>query len=139
MSSRNRIRRARRPARVDTHWQEVPIVGRNHMGQNWRMTKPGRDQNAGPHSVSFASERRGHDWFMNCGICGVALVNKHRADNLNELFIGHDGRPDLDIERAAKGMPNEAIPLEYCCASMGWVPPDVRFDHQWDDTGGWDE
>jgi hypothetical protein len=25
------------------------------------------------------------------------------------------------------------------CSTLGWVPPGVKFDHQWDDTGGWDD
>jgi hypothetical protein len=94
---------------------------------------------AGPHHINYASEWHDDDWFIYCLMCGVGLVNKHRAKNPDELFAGHDGRPDLDIEPAAQGMPTHPIPLVYCCRSMGWVPPNVAFDHRWDDTAGWDD
>jgi hypothetical protein len=93
----------------------------------------------GPHGINFGSEEHGDHWFMYCTKCLVGLVNKHRAGKPDELFTGHDGRPDLDEEPAEPGLPTHPIPLEYCCASLGWVPPSVRFDHQWDDSGAWDD
>jgi hypothetical protein len=93
----------------------------------------------GPHEISHASEWREDHWFIYCLMCGVPLVTKHRAGKPEETFEGHDGRPDLDVELAEPGSPTEPIPLEYCCKSLGWVPPSVKFDHRWDDTAGWDD
>jgi hypothetical protein len=92
-----------------------------------------------PHNISMGSEQHGAHWFVFCAICGIGLVNKHCVGEPEKLFVGHDGRPDLDDQPAEPGTEGHPIPLEYCCGSLGWVPPNVKFDHQWDDTAGWDD
>lgn len=85
-----------------------------------------------PHLVNMASKRRGGVWLTSCSICGVGLVNKPRAGEPDKVFAGHAGRSDLDVESAEPGLPSRPIPLIYCCVTLGWVPPDIAFEHRWD-------
>jgi hypothetical protein len=89
-------------------------------------------QTSTPHHVAQGNEQRGDGWFLHCQICGVGIVNKQRDGDSTRTFVGHDGRPDLDVEAAEPGSPTTPIGLVYCCATLGWVPPSIAFDHHWD-------
>ena len=48
------------------------------------------------------------------------------------------GPPEPDDE-ASRFRPDPVTGLVYCCSTLGWVTPDVAFDHRWDTSRPFDD